>query len=172
MSPERDALWLGIALTVVGWVWGSFLNQLVDRMPGGGGGRNPAAGPEGRKITLLRPVRSVCFACGETIPWYDNLPVLSYLLLRGTCRHCGASIGARTLVMELAAPAGFAGWFLWRSALGLPLGGVPGLAALELLLLSWLLVAAALLVERRLGPWMLLPGLGLALAWMLLSGLL
>lgn len=169
-------LWLGAALTVVGWVWGSFLNQLVDRLPAGRDGGESGGGPARNRITLLRPVRSICFACGESIPWYDNLPVLSYLLLRGVCRRCGASIGLRTLLMELAAPAGFAGLFWLRNTLGLPMGGAPGLAALELLLLSWLLVASALLAERRLGAGILLAkillaGLGLGLGRMLLSAL-
>jgi hypothetical protein len=73
--------------------------------------------------------------------------------------------------MELATPAGFAGLFCLRELLGRPMGGAPGLAALELLLLSWLLVACALLAERRLGAGMLLAGLGPVLGWMLLSAI-
>lgn len=181
MWPEREILWLGAGLTLLGWVWGSFINQVVDRTPrrgnesgGGEGGGKP--GP----VTLLKPLRSICFTCGRGIPWYENIPVLSYLLLRGACRRCGAAIGRRTLLMEVAVPAAFAGSY-WLSA---GQGGIdwetPWRAALEYsqlslllgLLLSWLLLAAALLAERRrlgLILW-LLPAAALALAWVFLSG--
>lgn len=66
---------------------GSFLNVVAARLP------------EGR--SLLTPPSS-CGACGVRIAWRDNIPVLSYLLLRGRCRSCGHWIGLRYLAVELA----------------------------------------------------------------------
>jgi leader peptidase (prepilin peptidase)/N-methyltransferase len=65
---------------------GSFLNVVAARLP------------DGR--SLVRPPSS-CGSCGTQIAWRDNVPVVSYLLLRGKCRTCGARIGARYLAVEL-----------------------------------------------------------------------
>jgi leader peptidase (prepilin peptidase)/N-methyltransferase len=95
-------------------------------------------------LDLLHPLRSICLVCGAPIPWYDNLPIVSYLVLRGRCRRCGAPIGRRTLVLEAATPliglaiyAGW-GWSAWTAA--------AWLAA------SWSAVALALRAERRAAP--------------------
>jgi leader peptidase (prepilin peptidase) / N-methyltransferase len=61
-----------------GLALGSFLNVVAARVPQK---RSVAAG------------RSACMGCGEEIAWYDNVPLFSYLLLRGRCRACGDSIG-------------------------------------------------------------------------------
>lgn len=168
MWPVTEAVWLGFVLTLAAWVWGSFLNQLVDRMPRRGsapGRHGQGKSTQPSRATVLRPSRSICLDCGVGIPWYDNLPVISYLLLRGACRRCGASIGLRTLVMEVATPVAFAGLY----ALRLGSGAAPWIAALEYLLLSWLLPAAALLKERRgLGAGMAGAGAALGLTWLLL----
>src|SRR5919202_4980497 len=66
---------------------GSFLNVLVARLP------------EGR--SLVAP-RSACCSCGTELAWYDNVPVLSYLILRGRCRSCGARISVLYPAVELA----------------------------------------------------------------------
>ncbi|MDH4224631.1 MAG: prepilin peptidase [Deltaproteobacteria bacterium] len=78
-----------------GWLWGSFLSQVADRWPGGGA-------PAG--VGWFFPARSVCFACGRTIPWYHNLPVISWLWLKGRCARCGSPIGWPTLAVESATP--------------------------------------------------------------------
>src|ERR671918_263648 len=65
---------------------GSFLNVVAARLP------------QGR--SLVHPP-SACLSCGTRVAWYDNIPVLSYALLRGRCRSCGARIGARYVVVEL-----------------------------------------------------------------------
>lgn len=78
---EMDPL---VAL-VLGACVGSFLNVVIHRLP--------------RGESLWGP-RSRCPACGAPIAWYDNLPLLSWLLRRGRCRACGGPISARYLVVE------------------------------------------------------------------------
>ena len=65
---------------------GSFLNVVAARLPHGRSVVTPA---------------SACPSCGTEIAWYDNVPVLSYLVLRGRCRSCGAGIGIRYPLLEL-----------------------------------------------------------------------
>jgi leader peptidase (prepilin peptidase)/N-methyltransferase len=60
-----------------GLALGSFLNVVAARVP--------------LRRSIVRPP-SACMSCGEQINWYDNLPLLSYVLLRGRCRHCQARI--------------------------------------------------------------------------------
>ena len=74
-----------IAAVVAGLLIGSFLNVVVYRLP--------------RGESLLRP-RSRCPGCGTAIAPYDNVPVVSWLLLRGRCRHCRAAISARYPLVE------------------------------------------------------------------------
>jgi len=79
---------LAVAFAVLaGLVIGSFLNVVAHRLP--------------RKESLVRPP-SRCPRCGTPIKPYDNVPVLSWLLLRGRCRSCGEPIPARYPLVELA----------------------------------------------------------------------
>lgn len=95
---------LEIALGLVaGLLIGSFLNVCIYRWP--------------RDLSVVRP-RSHCPACERTIAWYDNIPLASYLLLRGRCRHCQARIGLRYPAVELITALLF-GYFLWRFGLTL-----------------------------------------------------
>jgi leader peptidase (prepilin peptidase)/N-methyltransferase len=71
---------------VGGLIIGSFLNVVAYRLP--------------RKESLARPA-SRCPGCGTPIKPYDNVPVVSWLLLRGRCRHCAAGISASYPVVEL-----------------------------------------------------------------------
>ena len=75
-----------------GLLIGSFLNVCIYRLP--------------QNLSVVRP-RSHCIACHHPIAWYDNIPVLSYVLLRGRCRHCGAAISFRYPVVELLTGALF-----------------------------------------------------------------
>jgi len=69
---------------------GSFINVLLHRVPRG-------------ESILWPPSR--CPACRQRIRWYDNIPILSYLALRGCCRACGWPIPVRYLLVELAGAA-------------------------------------------------------------------
>ena len=73
---------------------GSFLNVLAARLP--------------LKRSIVRP-GSACMSCSAPIAWYDNVPLLSYALLRGRCRACGARIPLRYPGVELATAALAAG---------------------------------------------------------------
>ena len=70
---------------LLGLVIGSFLNVVIYRVP--------------RRESLVKP-SSHCPGCGMTIRWYDNIPVLSWLLLRGRCRSCHSPISARYPLVE------------------------------------------------------------------------
>lgn len=168
MWPRADPAFALAVTALAGWLWGSFLNQVVDRTPrtraAAAGGAAPRPPPG---VTLLHPARSVCFACGRPVAWHDNVPVLSYLWLRGRCRACGAAIGRRTLLLELATPCVLLAWHAaWlRAGWGLPVL-LWGLAAL-----SWALVAVARLAERRRwGPRFVLLGAALLGALVALLG--
>ncbi len=86
------AAWVVLAGAAVG----SFLNVVVARLP--------------RGQSVVRP-RSRCPRCSAAIAWYDNIPILSWLLLRARCRTCGARISARYPLVE-ALGAG-AAWLAW-----------------------------------------------------------
>ena len=74
------AFWPALAL-------GSFVNVVAARVP--------------LRRSVVRP-GSACMSCGHELAWYDNVPVVSYLVLRGRCRSCGARIGLVYPAVELA----------------------------------------------------------------------
>jgi len=79
-----------LALAAAAWLgacFGSFSNVLIHRLP--------------RNLSVVRPP-SACPACGARVAWYDNVPVVSWLVLRGRCRGCAARIPARYPLVELA----------------------------------------------------------------------
>jgi leader peptidase (prepilin peptidase)/N-methyltransferase len=79
------------AAFVFGTLWGSFANVCIYRWP------PTEAHPKGRSVVAPG---SHCFACGKPVRWYDNVPLLSWLWLRGKCRDCGAAFSARYLIVE------------------------------------------------------------------------
>ena len=89
---------LEILAAVFGLLIGSFLNVCIYRWP--------------RDLSVVRP-RSKCPECERTIAWYDNVPVLSFLLLRRRCRGCGAAIPWRYLEVEILTALAFA-FFAYR----------------------------------------------------------
>lgn len=72
---------------LLGLLVGSFLNVCIHRLP--------------NEIAVWNPARSFCPHCEHNIAWYDNIPVLSYLFLRGKCRNCGSPISWRYPAVEL-----------------------------------------------------------------------
>jgi leader peptidase (prepilin peptidase)/N-methyltransferase len=92
--PTLSSPGLRLAATMaaagLGAIWGSFLNVCIARIP--------------RGMSVVRP-SSHCFACGARVSARDNIPILSYFLLRGRCRHCGASFSARHALVEALAAA-------------------------------------------------------------------
>ena len=86
-----------VASVVLGAVVGSFLNACIHRMP--------------RNISLSNPKRSFCPSCNKIIPWYENLPIVSWVALRGKCSTCGAGISPRYVFVEILTAVAF--YFIW-----------------------------------------------------------
>jgi leader peptidase (prepilin peptidase) / N-methyltransferase len=109
-SPLFDA---GVA-GVLGLLIGSFLNVVIYRFPkmlerqwaAECAEMTGAPVKEEEPFDLVRP-RSRCRQCGHLIRWYENVPVLSYFMLRGKCSACGTPIGLRYPIVELATGALF-----------------------------------------------------------------
>lgn len=135
---------LDLLTVVLGLILGSFLNVCIYRLP--------------RNLSVVRP-RSSCPACKRTIAWFDNVPLLSYLLLRGRCRACGAGIPVRYPLIEAA--TGLISWLLFqRFGPGLPYG-------IYFLYAASLLAVSVIDLEHRIIPdEVSLPGIliGLGLA--------
>lgn len=81
-----------ILIAVLGLAWGSFLNVVIFRLP--------------RDMSLSRPP-STCPGCGRRIRPSENIPVLSYIWLRGKCRNCGMGIPLSYLLVEIITPLSF-----------------------------------------------------------------
>lgn len=140
-----------IFLGLLGLAFGSFLNVCVSRWP------------EGESVVSPR---SHCRHCRRTLAWWENLPLVSWLVLRGRCRSCRAWIGWRYPLVELAVGG------LWAAAAWRFPTNVLGpnslrvalydslLTALGLMILYWLLVALAVLDAENLWlpNWLTLPG--------------
>lgn len=80
-------LFVAVALFCYGLIVGSFLNVCIYRLP--------------RRKSIISP-RSHCPQCSRPIPWYDNIPLLSFLLLKGKCRFCGSPISYIYPLVEFA----------------------------------------------------------------------
>jgi leader peptidase (prepilin peptidase) / N-methyltransferase len=134
---------LVIAAAIFGLLFGSFANVCVHRIP--------------LRQSISFP-GSHCPACSHAIAWYDNVPLLSYLLLRGRCRHCGVHIPWRYPLLEALMGASWAGlaWYF---------GPTPALLmALMLVTLLWILTLIDL--ETGLLPDVLtLPGIAVGLGF-------
>lgn len=155
-SPETIALllvWLGFT----GGAVGSFLNVVVYRVPAG--------------MSLLHP-GSHCPLCGHPVRWYDNLPVLGWILLGGRCRDCHAPIALRYPLIEALTMAIFVAVVVFQWIVpggGLPLRSYPvpggyvtpelgpseavGICAYHLFLLCTLLSATLIEYDGKRLPW-------------------
>jgi leader peptidase (prepilin peptidase)/N-methyltransferase len=99
--PLEDQWFMAVIAGVFGLLLGSFMNVCTLRWP--------------TDESVIRPP-SHCPGCQSPIRWFDNIPVLSYLLLRGRCRSCGAHISAQYPLVELAVGLIWAGTF-WQHGL-------------------------------------------------------
>ncbi|MEZ5644441.1 MAG: A24 family peptidase [Burkholderiaceae bacterium] len=129
--PWMDAALLGL----LGLLVGSFLNVVIHRLPRmmeqrwaaecaelcrgtaeAGAAAAETATVAAEPFNLMVP-RSRCPHCGHQIRWYENIPVFSYLVLRGRCSQCSTRISPRYPLVELACAALFA-WCGWQWGLG------------------------------------------------------
>ena len=93
-----------VFLFAMGACVGSFLNVVVWRLP--------------RGESIVRPP-SHCPKCGKQLKWYDNLPVIGWLKLRGKCRFCGQPISPRYPIVEATTGLLFAGYYVAFFMLGI-----------------------------------------------------
>lgn len=112
-----------------GLIIGSFLNVVTYRIP--------------RGESLLHP-RSRCTSCDSEVKPYDNIPVVSWLLLRGSCRNCGARISSRYPLVEMVTALVFAAIVLAR--------GLGAELVLELPFAAMLIAVAGIDLEHRIIP--------------------
>ncbi|MGI6201185.1 MAG: prepilin peptidase [Christensenellales bacterium] len=120
---------VGVYMAVMGLLIGSFLNVCICRLP------------QGR--TVVRG-RSMCMSCGHVIPWHDNIPLVSFVALRGKCRFCGARISPRYPLVE-----GLNAAVYLAAYLSMGLSARMGLTCLSA---SALIVAAFLDLDTRMVP--------------------
>jgi leader peptidase (prepilin peptidase)/N-methyltransferase len=85
-------------VTLLGLMLGSFMNVCIYRLP--------------RGLSPVRP-RSGCPNCGHMLAWYENVPVVSYLVLRGRCRTCRVAISPMYPIIEAITGAVFLAGYLW-----------------------------------------------------------
>ncbi len=85
-------IFLYIAVFILGSLWGSFSNVCIYRLPLGG-----------NVVTN----RSKCKNCKKLIQWFDNIPFISYFILKGKCRKCGSRIEFQYFIVELITALGF-----------------------------------------------------------------
>jgi leader peptidase (prepilin peptidase) / N-methyltransferase len=129
MSLTGPGLWLTFITAyagIFGLLIGSFLNVVVYRVPNG--------------LSVVSPP-SACPGCGHVIKAYDNIPVLSWLILRGRCRGCTQPISKRYPLVEAGTGIVFAGVALWAWTGGVtasPTADAPGI----LVLVGFLYLAA------------------------------
>jgi leader peptidase (prepilin peptidase)/N-methyltransferase len=153
-----------VFVLAVGLILGSFLNVCIHRLPLG--------------QSVVRP-RSRCPCCSATVRWYDNVPILSWVLLRGRCRHCAAPISARYALVELLSAITLVA--LWRAFGATPEFAVAAGFGLALVVLFFtdfdhqLLPDAVTLTGFVVGlavAWFnpFLPGAGWARVWASLAG--
>ena len=143
-SPGFALLAIGVAL--MGACVGSFLNVVAWRLP--------------RQESVVLPP-SHCPHCGTRLAWFETIPVLGWLVLRGRCRHCGAAISARYPAVELLCAGLWVAMLLATPALGgslvsHPTGGTSPLPWLGGGPIDWWLVAAGWLLASLLLPMVLI----------------
>ena len=128
-------VWIGLAV-------GSFLNVCICRLP--------------QHQSIVRPA-SHCQMCGRPLRWFENIPILAYVTLRGRCRTCGARISVVYPVVELVTPALFVLQY-WQ------LGWQPLLVVRLMFSCAMVILFVTDLKHRILPDSITLPGIGFGLA--------
>jgi leader peptidase (prepilin peptidase)/N-methyltransferase len=149
---------------LLGLAFGSFLNVCLSRWPQG--------------ESIVHP-RSHCRNCDHTLAWWENVPLVSWLALRGRCRECKTWIGWRYPVVE-AAVGGLWAITVWRLfgefpyTLHLVVPYVEDIRSLGWMVFEWLLIALAVLDAEHLWlpDWITLPGTALGVVWQFVVGYL
>lgn len=157
---ESVPFWMLKAVALaVGASFGSFANVLIHRLPLG--------------ESIVSPGSS-CPSCGKSIRWYDNIPVLSYAILMGRCRHCRTSISLRYPLVELCtAVLSLACLFLAVGRLG-PLDSLGGTGLLWFFSFAFCFLLVVItfidLEHWRIPPSLTLTGAGLGFLAAVLAG--
>ena len=123
---------------IVGSIFGSFLNVVIYRLP--------------RNLSIISP-RSFCPECKEMIPFYRNIPIISYILQMGKCNHCSGKISIRYLIVEIISavalllsmkllPNSEAGLFYWMFV---------HLLVLSIIDQKWMKIPISILISMALG---------------------
>ena len=129
LGPDRIPEWfVNAAVFILGSIVGSFLNVCIYRIP--------------RNESIVRP-RSHCPHCGAMIPWYHNIPLVSYIALHGRTQCCGKFFSTRYWVIELVTASLFL--FLWNSF-------PPLVASSYMVFTSLMIVATATDLEHYIIP--------------------
>ena len=118
-----------IGTLFLGVIIGSFLNVVIYRLP--------------RGLSLSNPKRSFCPACRCSLPWYENIPILSWIILRGRCSQCRASISFQYPLVE-----GTTAFLFWLCFTTFPLP----LAAIYALFACLLVVATVIDLQHWIIP--------------------
>jgi leader peptidase (prepilin peptidase)/N-methyltransferase len=157
MIRDLIRVWGTVFAGLLGLAFGSFLNVCLSRWPSG--------------ESIVRP-RSRCRNCGRPLAWWENVPLASWVALRGRCRSCRAWIGWRYVIVE-AAVGGLWAYAVWRSV---PAGMNPPVPGALLwyymagtvcrMVLIWILVCLAVLDAEHLWlpDWITWPGIALGIA--------
>ncbi|HET6207830.1 MAG TPA: prepilin peptidase [Terracidiphilus sp.] len=156
MLRDLIHIWGTVFAGLLGLAFGSFLNVCLSRWPAG--------------ESIVKP-RSHCRNCGHVLAWWENVPLVSWLLLRGRCRNCGAWIGWRYILVE-AALGGLWAFAVWNSLPAAANGFLPsallwyqaGEVACTMALIWVLVCLAALDAEYLWLPdWITWPGIVLGI---------
>jgi leader peptidase (prepilin peptidase) / N-methyltransferase len=145
---EPNPIVEGTFVTLLGLLLGSFMNVCIYRLP--------------RGLSPVRP-RSGCPKCGHMLAWYENIPVVSYLVLRARCRKCRTPISPIYPVIELITGAVFLAGYLWYG---------PGPVLIVRLAFAWAMIALfAIDFEHQILPNVItLPGIVVGVLANVLAG--
>ena len=145
---EPNPIVEGTFVTLLGLLLGSFMNVCIYRLP--------------RGLSPVRP-RSGCPKCGHMLAWYENIPVVSYLVLRARCRKCRTPISPIYPIIELITGAVFLAGYLWYG---------PGPVLIVRLAFAWAMIALfAIDFEHQILPNVItLPGIVVGVLANVLAG--